>query len=240
MQSWTATISLELLSLGHEVVEWGPEWPLPRGRFDAGIFANIGYTREALPLCDKTLVISHGIIKPERPEGDLIAFTSEGVRTHWGMDGPIIRQPIDLGFWHDAGHERDRLVRHSYRNGLDYLPKIAKRLGLKFVHCQRMNKFAVRDELQRASVVVATGRAACEAMACGAKVVIADDRPYQGPLLDVDIHHAMTENYSGRGGVAANSRLLADAIASAQTHQDHALKFHDSAKITRDILCLLC
>lgn len=221
------------------MAEWGPEWPLPSGRFDAGVFANIDYTRAALRLCDRTLVISHGIIEPEKPEGDLIAYTSEGVRDYWKGEGPIIRQPIDLTYWTPGDRQRTKLVRHSYRQGLDYLPKIAKAMGLEYVHCRHFHRDRVRDELQQAAVVVATGRAACEAMACGAKVVICDDRPYQGPLLDCDVPHAMTQNYSGRGGMRPDRKSLEAAIEGATTHLEHVQYNHDAMKVAEQILCLV-
>src|SRR5690606_29899250 len=151
---------------------WGPEWPLPAGRFEVGIVANVPFTRPAMDLCDRVLVVSHGIIEAERPEGDLVAFTSEGVRAHWGMQGPVIRQPIDLVFWSPAGGRRRYLTRFSYRGGLRYLPRVAHRMGLEFQHVAKLHPFDVRAILRDSACVLATGRAALEAMACGVPVVI--------------------------------------------------------------------
>src|SRR5690606_6899005 len=97
VQSWCRTIAAELARLGHDVETWGPELPLPEGRFDAGVIANAGDTGVVVEKCDRVLAVCHGIIPAEHPpEGVPVAYTSEGVRAHWGGEGQVLRQPIDL------------------------------------------------------------------------------------------------------------------------------------------------
>ena len=240
VQTWSATIGAELRRLGHKVTFWGPEWAL-EGEYDAGILANLAHTRGAENACQRVLRVAHGIIPDERG-GAGFAATSEEVRDAWGCDDPVIRQPLDLRFWTQGNATRTLLVRHSYRKGLDYLPRIAASLGLEYAHVTGMSPEQVRDHLQRASVVVATGRAAVEAMACGASVVIADARPYQGPLLDADPIGAMASNYSGRGGVIPDRRTMTDAVMAALDRgslRAHAEAHHDAARVTQQILALL-
>ena len=241
VQTWSKTVGDELQRLGHEVTYWGPEWPVPDVLFDAGILANVAYTRDAEAICWRVLKVAHGVI-PDEQGGQGFAATSEEVAKAWGCDGPVIRQPIDLDFWQPAERSRTLLVRHSYRRGLDYLPELAASLGLTYVHLRRDPPEIVRDRLQRAAVVIATGRAAVEAMACGAPVVIADDRKYQGPLLDPDPVGAMARNYSGRGGVVPTPEVMRDAIVEARKRgslRAHAEAYHDVRVVTNQILGLL-
>lgn len=244
VQSWIETIASEFVRLGHQVVIWGPEWPMPEGTFDAGILANTRHTGAALARCRRSLVVSHGIIPDEEPlGGDLQAFTSEGVRAHWGGQGPVIGQPIDLGCWTPGSAPRGYLTRHSYRAGLEFLPALAASRGLGFQHLRTEMPAAVRSVLQRSQVVVATGRAALEAMACGAAVVIADDRAYQGPLLDLDTLGSMARNYSGRGGArptVANMERAIDAALQAGSLRHHVAEHHDARQIAQELLCCIC
>ena len=237
VQTWTATIAAEFRALGHDVTVWGPEWRL-RGTFDAGILANPLHTETASAACERVLRVSHGII-PDEFGGD--AFTSEEVRDHWLGSGPIIRQPIDLGFWTPAKAPRRYLTRFSYRKGLECLPALARELGLEYRHIRGDQPDDVRDGLRQSAVVVATGRAACEAMACGVPVVIADARAYQGPLLDTNPTGAMVRNYSGRGGVEPKHSHMKAALVAAMERgslRAHVEQHHDSRKIAKELLCL--
>lgn len=243
VQSWCATVGAELARLGHEVVFWGPEWRLPEGRFDAGIVANVPFTRAALPLCGRVLVVSHGIIPAEEPVGELVAYTSEGVRDHWGGTGPVLRQPIGLDFWTPGEGGGRYLTRFSYRRGLDFLPRLAERMGLRFRHVASLSALEARAVLRSSACVLATGRAALEAMACGVPVVICDHRSaYQGPLLDPDTLGAMARNYSGRGGVTPTPGNVAEAVQHAigrGSLRAHVEAHHDARKVTQEILALL-
>lgn len=242
VQSWCATVGAELRRLGHEVAFWGPEWPLPAGRFDVGIVANVPHTRRALTRCERVLIVSHGIIQDEAPEGERIAYTSEGVRAHWRGAGAIVRQPIDLQFW-QPGQGGQFLTRFSYRRGLAFLPALAERMGLRFRHVASLSQSEARAVLQSSACVLATGRAALEAMACGVPVVICDDRPYQGPLLDADTLGAMARNYSGRGGATPTPANVAEAVQHAMgggSLRHHVEAHHDARKVTAQLLELAC
>lgn len=250
VQSWVATVAAELRRLGHEVTLWCPEWPLPASRFDLGILANVGLTGAAAARCDSVMAVSHGIIEPERPperppEGMPVAFTSEGVRDHWGGTGPVIRQPIDLQFWSPGGDGSAGLVRYSYRGGLPWLADVAATLGLPYVHLRGVTPEQARDVLRNAACVLASGRAAVEAMACGVPVVICDHRSaYQGPLLDRDTLGAMARNYSGRGGEEATPDAVHSASMSAAINETlvrgglrrHVEQHHDVRKIVPQLL----
>lgn len=241
VQSWCRTVAAELRRIGHEAVTWGPEQPLPAGRFDLGIVANARDTGVALEKCDRVLAVCHGIIPAEHPPAGVpVVFTSEGVRDHWGGTGPVIRQPIDLAFWSPAEAERRYLTRFSYRRGLDFLPAVARRLGLDFRQVASLSPEDARYALWQSACVLATGRAALEAMACGVPVVICDHRmAYQGPLLDEDVEGAMTRNYSGRGGVEATPAAVAAAVGRAMARgslRAHVERHHGVSAIVGQLL----
>ncbi|MBB1060424.1 glycosyltransferase [Marilutibacter spongiae] len=240
VQSWCTTVAALLGRLGHSVAMWGPELPVPRDRFDLGIMANLGDTAPAAGLCDRVLNVCHGIIPAEAPVGDRVVFTSEGIRDHWNGSGPVIRQPINLDFWSPAVVVRENLTRFSYRGGLGFLPAVAADLSLQFRHVRDLGGVELRHMLRRSVCVLATGRAALEAMACGVPVVICDHRSaYQGPLLDPDTLGSMARNYSGRGGVEPTPEIVAEAVQAAVGRgslRDHVAQHHDAGTVTKQIL----
>jgi hypothetical protein len=90
--------------------------------------------------------------------------------------------------------------------------------------------------------VLATGRAALEAMACDVPVVICDHRSaYQGPLMDLDIDGSMTRNYSGRGGetpTIENVRAAIEHAIDSGGKREHVLKHHDVRHVVDQLLAM--
>lgn len=236
VQTWCRTVGAELERRGHEVTHWGPEFHLIDKDYDCGIFANIYRTKAMSDRCAKKIIISHGII-PDETGGK--AFTSEEVRDYWGEEGSIIRQPIDLDFWQPKDCKRIYLTRFSYRQGLSFLPNIAQELNLRFQHISNVDAATARNIIQQSALVIATGRAAVEAMACGVPVLIADHRQYQGPLMDVDTTGSMRRNYSGRGGMLIDRQRMTAAIR-AKIGSDslrHHVEQHHNVKNIVDQIC---
>lgn len=246
VQTWVSTVAAVLLRLGHEVDVADRHAVSAVVGYDLGIFANAAHTSHLAKFCDRALLVVHGIVPDESPAGweGRVAFTSEEVRGHWQGEGPIIRQPIDLDFWSPGKCRAGRtLIRYANRGGLEWLPAVAERLRLEFRHARSATPEQARDALRDAACVLASGRCAVEAMACGAPVVICDDRPYQGPLMDRDIGHAMTRNYSGRGGVVPDAQVVADAVRDALSWGDdlgHVRAAHDVRKIVPRLLEAAC
>ena len=248
VQSWCKTVGNELIKRGHEVSYWGPGQLTPSTRFDLGILANWDSVSPVAHLCEKRIIISHGIIPAEKPPKGLdstvvLMFTSEGVKHHWKMDGQIIRQPIDLEFWSPKSipvEKKNYLTRFSYRNGLSFVPTIAKNMHLKFTHLKNSTPINVRSILRQSACVLATGRASLEAMACGVPVVLCDHRSsYQGPLMDLDTHSAMKRNYSGRGGFAPDPSEVNAAILSAIANgslRGHVKRHHNAVNVVNKLL----
>lgn len=240
VQSWNETVAAELRRCGHEVVLWCPEWPRPEDRFDVGIFANVRLTGCARLLCWRSVVVSHGIIPDEQPDGAAV-FTSEGVRDHWAGTGPVIRQPIDCEFWKPDGGRRDGgILRYSYRAGLEWLGAVADKMGLRYQHLRNVSHEQAREAMRRAQCVLATGRAALEAAACGAPVVICDHRSsYQGPLAAPFGMSQARQNYSGRGGFAPTPesmrRMIEDAMP-AEGWRQYVQTHHNARDVVRRLL----
>lgn len=245
VQSWISTVQRRLKRLGCDVSVWGPRDPYPQSRFDFGIIANYRYTSAISDYCESVLNVSHGVVKEEQPNRLVKnAFTSEEVRGYWAGDGVIVRQPINLDFWNPTGApKRNALVFYSYRAPLPgAIEPAAKILGLEFRWIKNVNPEVAREEFRSASLVCASGRAALEAMACGAATLICDWRPYNGSLLMcADLNIAMQHNYSGRGGSSPKPEEIASAGAAAMDSGDmidHVAKRHDCKAITEELLAL--
>lgn len=236
--SWIKTLQKELTERGHECATWGPAKPAPQKRVDVGILANTESTGVAAGFCDQVLQISHGVVAAERPHLDAkTAFTSEEVRAFWDGRGEIIPQPIDLDFWRPDERPRDTLLFYSYRAPSSLgLEAAAEGMGLKFVWARDESAESARELMRSAAVVCASGRAALEAMACGAKTLVCDWRPYNaGPLVCQDFDTARRNNYSGRGGVDVASVDMLALLMETQARDDdpraYVRRFHDARTV---------
>lgn len=240
VQSWSRAIGDAFKE--HQVHFWEHGDRTPRDRYDFGILAHWKHTGKLARLCHSFVNVSHGIIDTEQPSNFNVVFTSEGVRDFWKQPGQILRQPIDLSFWrpHDVVLHRPYLTRFSYRNGLDLVRDVAASLGLEYYHARDLAPEDVRNVLWRSRCVLASGRAALEAAACGVPVVICDDRhQYQGPLLDIDLIGAMEQNYSGRGGVTPTSENVTAAVLKSISEgslRSHAEEHHNNVEIAERLL----
>ena len=233
-----STLLDELERRGHAVVELSGGSEPPRRRFDLGIFANMGRTWQFEGFCDRVVCVSHGIIEDERPlPGRRTFFVSEGVRDHWGGSGAILRQPIDLSFWRAGDAPRSGAVRFSYRDTPTICRKAAAALGMSFQQVRSARPNEAQKVLSSAALVFASGRAALEAMACGAPTVIYDHRStYQGPLLDTDLRRQMANSYSGRGGVEPDLDMVVEAARTAWSNRDWVEEHHDVRRIVSELI----
>lgn len=242
VQSWIITVARRLSILGHEPVVWHPgSTDSVRAKCDLGFISHAKKTASASALCRRSWWVSHGIIPDERPPNSRVIFTSEDVRSYWNGEGPIVRQPIDLDFWRPGDGKRTLFLFYSYRAPDAFcLPDVAARLGLEFRRLSDATPEEARAYMRDAALVCASGRAALEAMACGAPTLICDNRPYNGgPLFDGDIMHACRANYSGRGGIAPTTDEIERAAASAMATQrprEFVAEHHDAARIVDRLL----
>lgn len=241
VQTWIATVTAELRSRGHRVTVSDKD-DKPSGTYEVGIFANAAYTGRMKGPCERTTLVCHGIVPDEAPADgfDRVLYSSEEVRAHWGGSGDIVRQPVDLRFWRPNDRARGYLTRFANRGGLEMLPAVAARHGLEFVHARGLAAGEACKALWASDCVVATGRCAVEAMACGVPVVLADERHYQGPLLHTGgVTEWMVTNYSGRDGIMPNETNLTNAVYQAIERgslREHAEQFHDVVRVADQLL----
>ena len=242
VQSWIETVARRFSILGHETHVWGPEWGKPEGSYDIGVIANIKYSAAAALLCDRVLNVSHGVIPAEEPSGAYpIACTSEEVRDHWKLPSQIIRQPIELSNWTPFGYKPEHLVLYSYRcPDSSQFQKLADALELPFIHLKNCTETEARSMLRKAALVCASGRAALEAMACGAPTLIYDWRPYNGKTLFLQcLDDARLNNYSGRGGIEPRLQTViqeARQVMAAGSQRKYIKRWHDADMIVCEIL----
>lgn len=243
-QSWNETVAMELRRRGHSVGTVG--------RSGAASYFDLAIGSQWLPTLSEAgrlVYVSHGIIDHERPpEGaDAYVAVSEEVRDKWDWPKPptIIRQPIDLDFWHpDTATTPDiDVLRFGYYGGMEWLPGMCRDMGLSFHHMRNeTDPLVIRHTLWRAGVVIASGRSALEAMACGRPVIVADERPYNGGAVigGLDVR----ANYSGRGGAPADADLMSRCIETAQQvggepFRANVESCHDARKIVDQLLALV-
>lgn len=244
VQTWISTVRARFIEQGFEVLTWQPGDPVPERDFDLGIIAHAHDCRHVIPRCRRKVNVSHGVVTPEKPGLKMpIAYTSEEVKQKWGKPGQIVRQPIDLDFWLPGNVPAEgTLIHYGYRAGIACHREVAERLGLTPLRIKYGDAAEVKRRFQGASIVLASGRAALEAMATCVPVVICDNRSrYQPPLMDMDIEGSMTRNYSGRGGVMPDARHLLYACQEAMDRgslRGHVTQHHDSRKIAQQLLSM--
>lgn len=243
LQTWIATVRRELERLGHTCTEWQHGWNIPAAQFDLGILANMDQSRNLLKLSRRNIAVCHGIIKAEAPgshaDVDKQVFVSEGVRQHWGIAGAVVPQPIDLSFWCPGEDDvvQPVLTRYSYRRSATRCREVSQRLKLQFQHIHSCSALESRNLLRRSTVVLASGRAALEAMACGVPTVVYDHRSaYQGPLLDTDLERQLLNSYSGRGGVDPSLDDLLAACKASRGRVGWVQRNHCARTVVQELL----
>lgn len=230
---------------GENVDFWERGRPV-RKKYDLGIFCHIKHTKALIPHCKKTILVTHGVVNEERPSNDcdITLATSEEVRDHWGLDCPIIRQPIDTAYWSVSKRSFLSLCRFAYRRGETHSQSVSRLLSLNYERIAGLKSDQILEILARSAVCHATGRAALEAMSCGVPTVIYDHREaYQPHLLDDGpLLSSATTNYSGRGGTKNPSvghvfKATQKALDTKFDYRQYILENHDAKKIAKEILC---
>lgn len=241
VQTWMDTMDRALTDMGFEVTLWSPHDPIPDRTFDYHVMAH----RAGLDIkAAKRIGISHGIIREEKPASGIpYIATSEEVRDHWELEGPILRQPIDLGLWQPHFFKYDRKVIHfDYRSECDLARKAAGKLGFKYERITNQDQRGCYTKIGDAEVVLATGRAALEASAMGRPVLIYANSPFYGRAVDPCYKSAMRHNYSARGGCRIGLNDLALCISQAIERggwRSQVVEHHDHRKIAAQLVEIL-
>lgn len=250
VQSWNDTVQKVLVNAGHTVHQTEPSARAGiDDKYDWVLVSNARYFERLLSRSQRTVGVCHGIIPDEQPRRQMVtrqAYVSEETRDNWTPGvGFIVRQPIDLDFWKPARKRRaDLVVRASYRAEDSLSREFAAYLGESYIHARNLSHKRLREIYSRARVVFASGRAALEAMACGAPVVLYDYRSeYMPPTLDDrELNHSVTTNYSGRGGIMHPTLIqIIHAFRRAeerggQHFRQWVEQYHDAEKVVRELV----
>jgi hypothetical protein len=136
---------------------------------------------------------------------------SEEVREHLkskGRESVVIENGVNLQRFSEK-ETNDKITSVfslAQSNSLNKLLKnVCDKKGIKFsYHNKHTNPiFNIENEIFKHDLIITLGRGAYEALACGKNVVIADQRSYQGALMDgfitsENIKKLMLKNCSGR------------------------------------------
>lgn len=260
-QSWVATVGAEMSRRGYLVTTLDSTGQRGRSlsvehtdRYDLAIVSQNSTFKAARAVSDRVIFVSHGPGELEVPpygsanRPDLCpnaeCFVSEE------LGAPVIRQPIDTDFWRPyapTGPPVD-VLRVSYYGGMEWLsPLCMQDMGLTFVHISDMSDpKELRGWYNRASVVIASGRSALEAMSCDVPVILADHRPYNGkePLASSCIPLAMVTNYSCRDGLPITPEGMRTGLSwhlkgGTVGRRDHVMVHHRVEDIVDQLLALV-
>ena len=264
--TWSETVRQAMVANGHKL------WRDGCGCTPDVTIGSVGLHLEPKPVLGY-LQVCHGIVEPERPpsyprdSGAKTAYVSEEARDYWSFhEGylvqccapsiagkcvcPIILQPINLDFWKPdpSVRQRKRIVRYGYYKGClnETLQWLAPEIGYQYEHVSNATHHEARAKIREAALVIASGRSALEAAACGVPVLLADDRFYneqggliEGPLADV-YPTSNLANFSGRaaGHPVTESFLQCEIRVAIESGPCRYLieENHDSRKIAEQLL----
>lgn len=222
--------------------------------FDVGIISPACCFLPAKYLCAQTIQITHGILLPEAPleAADFNVFVSEEARQHWGIDGAIIRNPIDTNRYAPAGPPRSKLRVVAHFSNYDDILNLqiaCDQLGVRINRVKHQAYPEVIQLLTDADMIFAVGRSAYEAMSMGREVVFCDNRNYYGDFgslgdgLASQVYGMAREyNCSGRWGKydwsVEEFISILDAYdeRSGQANRQVIIHEHDHRAIANELL----
>jgi glycosyltransferase involved in cell wall biosynthesis len=206
-ETWTLTVSRELVRRGHEVYVYAREigplakaFPCPvvrnvPGEFDVGLVNHNSCLKAARPACGTVVMTCHGThpeLEQPVPGADRYVAISEEVQAHLrclGFDSTLIRNPIDCSLFAPRRRPEKRLRRVlSLCQGQaanDLLEAVCRREGWRLRTVDDGHRrLGVEKLMNAADLVVGLGRSAMEGMACGRPVLVMDSRSYTAYAMD--------------------------------------------------------
>ncbi len=182
-------------------------------KFDLGIISPACCYLPTYDMCKQTIQVTHGVVDAEAPveAADFNVFVSEEARDHWGIDGPVIRNPIDTSRYRTIlapRHKLKNVAHFSNYDDIEALQEACIQMGVQLHRVKHKGFDEVIEMLTDADMIFAVGRSAYEAMSLGREVVFCDNRSYynvEGSLGDgfasQCYYEARANNCSGRWGV---------------------------------------
>lgn len=230
-------------------------------RFDVGIISPYVTLQFAIPLCERTVYWSQGIVPEERfpdPadfEVDSIVAITEEVADHWLTETPglactLIPTPIIRPRVYKSGGPSVKKVAHfSNYDDIPGLKDSCDGRGIEYVRLAHADRNTIWNELSNTDLIVSVGRGCYEAMALGKEVAICDMRNYMGEpwsdgLASQNYMLARHSNCSGRmlkvpfdDVVFANWLVQYDSVRAMAVNRAAIWTYHDSQMIANKLLC---
>lgn len=194
-----------LRDLGHEVIETTDPGKFVSMKLDLILCSHPERFAAIKANPARKILISHGLIEDEHmvAGADRYVAVSEEVRKanlERGIDSVVLPQPIPVAEPDKPGEELKRILvirREPVQD--DPFAYFAGRYELRVSDLER----PIEEQIAWADLVITLGRGALEAMMQGKPVVVADNRPYIGPLGDgyvtlENVAEIAKHNFSGR------------------------------------------
>ena len=230
-------------------------------RFDVGIVSPYATLQFAMPMCERIVYWSQGIVNEERmPHPDdfaphsICAITAE-VAEHWLADLPevggvsLVPTPIRIpGLAIPSGPVVKKVTHFSNYDDIPGLRESCESRGITFCRLCHADRATINNELNNTDLVVSVGRGCYEAMALGKEVAICDFRDYMGApwsdgLASLNYPWAQASNCSGRwaktvfeDSLFENWLGLYDAARAFGVNRARIMTYHDSTMIANTLL----
>jgi len=194
-----------LRGLGHEVIETTDPGKFVSMKLDLILCSHPERFAAIKANPARKVFIAHGLIPDEHmiAGADRYIAVSEEVRQAnlaRGIDSVVLPQPIPVAEAERPGERlRKILVIRREPVPCDPFAHLAERYELRVSDLKR----PIEEQIAWADLVIAIGRGALEAMMHGRPVIVADNRPYIGPLGDgyvtlENVAEIAKNNFSGR------------------------------------------
>jgi len=224
-ETWTDTVSRELVRRGHDVEVLAavpglyaeiiscPVVVEPTGRYDLALVNQNSGMPRAASVADRVIMTCHGVypdLEQPVPGAHRYVSVSEEVQQHLfhlGFLSEVILNPIACDIFAPVRPIRSTVRRVlSLCHGEDAMSLVQSacdRLGVEFVAIRGARSYSAPSLMNEVDLVVGLGRTAMEGMACGRAVLVLDSRDYSPAYMDglVDRHTVdefASSNFSGR------------------------------------------
>lgn len=187
VQTWTRTVSDAIRKLGYECKTYDINAPNIPGA-DIYIIAHNTILKKHIKQGVPATLIVHGVIpKLERPVYGASRYFAVSEETQQFTDKlgfnctRIVRNPIDTDRFGFVGCRKrpEKVVINNYRRTLPFIDDLKKRFDVYELNASNQTD-DVKSIIKDADIVIATGRAAYEAMAMGKNVIISGEGNYRG------------------------------------------------------------
>lgn len=213
------------------------------------------YNDDVRRTCKRIFQICHGLGQSERPHPDMDHYIAVSEEVFDNLDvepKTLIRNPINFDIFRPLYQPNNKVYTLAHVSNYKSIPGLSElcdKLGITFLRVK--NDPEPWRAMNKADLVVALGRSALEAMACGREVLIYGNRgymaePYCDGLASERYYASRMCNFSGRGlGAVVDLDGLETIIRDQRSLQadgekclNYVSQHHDSNQIIKQILAL--